>query len=71
MKHSAATVLTTSTVLLPANVYVGNVTGYPGVFLGNPCPYPSKPILIHKGMGFDKHGSRVWYNPWVSKPVWD
>src|SRR6201996_4727689 len=49
---------------------LGNVTGYPGVFQGNPCPYPSKPVPLHKGMGFNGYGSWVEHNPRVSKPVW-
>ena len=44
---------------------IGNVTGYPGVFQGNLCPYPSEPIPIHKGTGFDRYGSWVGYNPQV------
>ena len=51
--------------------FLGNGMGYSGVFQGNPCPYPSKPVPIHIGMGFDIHGSWVRYNPQVSKPVWD
>ncbi|KAF8233101.1 hypothetical protein L208DRAFT_1268613, partial [Tricholoma matsutake] len=51
--------------------FLGNVMGYPVVFQGNLCLYPSKPVPIHKGMGSDRYGSWVGYNPWVSKPVWD
>ena len=36
--------------------------GYPGGFQGNLCPYPSKPVPIHKGMGSDRYGSWVGYN---------
>ncbi|KAF8238913.1 hypothetical protein L208DRAFT_1239456, partial [Tricholoma matsutake] len=50
---------------------IGNVMGYPGVFQGNLCLYPSKPVPIHKGMGSDRDGSWVGYNPWVSKPIRD
>ena len=53
------------------NLPLGNVMGYPGVFQGNPCLYPWKPAPVHKGTGFDKYRSRVWWNPWVSKPVQD
>ena len=35
---------------------VGNVTGYPGVFQGNPHPYPSKPVPAVTGAGFDGYG---------------
>src|ERR1700678_1229447 len=28
---------------------LGNGTGCPGVFLGNPCPYLSEPVPVHKG----------------------
>ncbi|KAF8220618.1 hypothetical protein L208DRAFT_1332798 [Tricholoma matsutake] len=52
------------------HVGVGNVTGHPGVFQGNPCPYPSEPVPVHKGVGFGRYGL-VGYNPRVSKPVWD
>ena len=48
---------------------LGNVMGYPGVFHNNPCPYPSKPVPVHKCMGFYRYGSRVGYNPRVSKPI--
>ena len=33
---------------------LGNVTGYPGVFLGNPHLYPSKPVPASTGAGFAK-----------------
>jgi len=36
---------------------VGNVMGYPGVFQGNPYPYPSIPIPASTGTGF----------PWVTQ----
>ena len=52
---------------------VGNVTGYPGVFLGNLHPYPSKPVPASTGAGFDKY--RCWfcknprgYNPSTGAP---
>src|ERR1700678_3542999 len=51
--------------------YLGNGTGCPGVFQGNPCPYPSEPVPVHKGTGFDTYGLWVGCNPRVSKPVWD
>jgi len=35
---------------------VGNVTGYPGVFQGNPHPYPSKPAPASTGAGFHRYG---------------
>jgi len=35
---------------------LGNVTGYPGVFQGNPYPYPSKPVPAPTGMGFTGTG---------------
>jgi hypothetical protein len=43
---------------------LGTVTGYPGVFQSNPCPYPSKPVpasmarvFVGTGRGFMKtHG---------------
>ena len=43
------------------NVYshgssIGNVTGYPGVFQGNPYPYPSKPVPAPTGTGFTGTG---------------
>ena len=38
-------------------IRLGNVTGYPRAFQGNPCPYLSKPVPVHKGMGFDRYGS--------------
>jgi len=50
---------------------IGNGTGCPGVFQGNPCPYPSEPVPVHKGTGFDTYGLWVGCNPRVSKPVWD
>ncbi|KAF8797414.1 hypothetical protein BYT27DRAFT_7125698, partial [Phlegmacium glaucopus] len=34
---------------------LGNVTGYPGVFQGNPHPYLSKPVPMSTGAGFDRH----------------
>ncbi|KAF8810025.1 hypothetical protein BYT27DRAFT_7092797 [Phlegmacium glaucopus] len=44
--------------------------GYPGVFQGNPHPYPSKPVPTSMGTGFDRHGCRFFknlrvYNPWT------
>ena len=40
--------------LLPVKrwIQLGNVTGYPGVFQGNPRPYPSKPVPALMGTGF-------------------
>ena len=35
---------------------LGNVTGYPGVFQGNPHPYPSKPAPASTGAGFHRYG---------------
>ena len=40
---------------------LGNVRGYPGVFQGNPHPYPWKPAPAATGAGFDGYGSRVYY----------
>jgi len=37
--------------------FLGSVTGYPGVFQGNPYPYPSKPVPVDAGTGF----------PWVTQ----
>ena len=39
---------------------IGNTTGYPGVFQGNPCLYPSKPVPGHMGVGFEGNRSQVW-----------
>ena len=36
--------------------WLGNVTGYPGVFQGNLHPYPSKPIPASMGVGFHRYG---------------
>ena len=38
---------------------VGNTMGYPGVFLSNPHPYPSKPAPAVTGMGFYGCGLQV------------
>ena len=38
-------------------IILGNVTGYPGVFQGNPYPYPSIPVPASTGTGF----------PWVTR----
>jgi hypothetical protein len=48
--------------------WLGNVTGYPGVFQGNPCPYPSQPEPVHEGSGFGMYGSWVGCNPRVQNP---
>ena len=40
---------------------LGNGVGYPGVFQGNPHPYPWKPAPAATGAGFDGYGSRVYY----------
>jgi hypothetical protein len=42
---------------------LGNVTGYPGVFQSNPCPYPSKPVPVSMCTGFHRYGLRVYRNP--------
>ena len=43
---------------------IGNVTGYPGVFQGNPHPYPWEPAPAFTGAGFRRYGSWVLYqNP--------
>jgi hypothetical protein len=47
---------------------LGNGTGYPGVFPANPCPYPSQPVPVPKGLGFGSCGSWVEYNPRVPNP---
>ena len=47
---------------------IGNVTGYPGVFPGNPHPYPSKPVPASTGAGFDKYGCGFCKNPRVYNP---
>ena len=44
-------------------ILLGNVTGYPGVFPGNPHPYPSKPVPASTGAGFDKYGCGFCKNP--------
>jgi hypothetical protein len=44
-----------SAVALP----VGNVVGYPGVFLGNPHLYPWKPTPTAMGTGSYGYGLRV------------
>jgi len=36
---------------------VGNVTGYPGVFQGNPHPHPSKPAPASTGTGLTGTGA--------------
>ena len=48
---------------------LGNVTGNPGVFRGNPCPFPQKPAPAGTGAGFYGNGSRVLYNPRELNPV--
>ncbi|KIJ98175.1 hypothetical protein K443DRAFT_219270 [Laccaria amethystina LaAM-08-1] len=48
---------------------LGNVTGYPGVFQSNPCPYPSKPVPASMSAGFRGYGSRVYENPRVPQPA--
>jgi len=48
---------------------LGNVTGYPGVFQSNPCPYPSKPVPVSTGAGFHGYGLRVYKNPRVPQPT--
>ena len=47
---------------------IGNVTGYPGVFPGNPHLYLSKPIPASTGAGFDKYGCGFCKNPRVYNP---
>jgi hypothetical protein len=46
-----------------AHSRLGNVTGYPGVFQSNPCPYPSKPVPVSMCTGFHRYGLRVYRNP--------
>jgi penicillin-binding protein-related factor A (putative recombinase) len=38
---------------------IGSTTGYPGVFQGNPHPYPWEPAPTQQGRGFNRHGSWV------------
>jgi hypothetical protein len=49
--------------------YLGNATGYPGVFQGNPSPYPWKPTPAATGAGFHGYGVWVYSNPRVLKPI--
>ena len=49
-------------------ISVGNVTGYPGVFQGNPHPYPSKPVPASTGTGFDRRRCGFFKNPRVYNP---
>ena len=35
---------------------LGITTGNPGVFLGNPYPYPAKPTPMTTGVGFHRSG---------------
>ena len=51
------------------NLKIGNVMGNPGVFRGNPHPFPSKPVPAHTGAGFDGNGSRVEQNPREANPI--
>jgi hypothetical protein len=44
---------------------LGIVTGNPGVFLGNPHPYPWKPAPAAKGVGFYGYGCGFSQNPRV------
>jgi hypothetical protein len=46
-------------VLNPELLYIGIVTGNPGVFQGYPYPNPSKPVPLGwgTGNGFASHGS--------------
>ena len=45
--------------------------GLPWGFSGQPVPVPVRTRTRTQGSGFETYGSWVWYNPWVSKPVWD
>ena len=51
------------------NLHVGNITGNPGVFQGNPHPYPWIPVSVHKGSCFGGCGCGcgcgLAKNPWV------
>ena len=51
-----------------AGMEVGSVTGNPGVFQGNPHPYPWKPVPACMGTGFHGYRSWVFSNPWVPIP---
>ena len=44
---------------------LGDVTGYPGVFQGNPHPCPWKPVPVAMGTGFARYGLWVLKNPGV------
>ena len=50
-------------------LWIGNVTGYPGVFQSNPHPYPSKPAPASTGVGFRWYGWWVYKNPGVTQPA--
>jgi hypothetical protein len=49
--------------------HLGNATGYPGVFQGNPSPHPWKPTPAATGAGFCGYGVWVFSNPRGPKPV--
>jgi hypothetical protein len=74
MKHTR-TLVCSLALPLPATDFItvgeflGNVTGYPGVFQSNPRPYPSKPVPASTGMGFRRCGWRVYENPRVLQPA--
>jgi len=48
-----------------AEVLLGNVTGYPGVFQSNLHLYPSKPVPASTAAGFRRYRSGVYKNPGV------
>src|ERR1700678_3193155 len=50
---------------------IGNGTGCPGVFLGNPCPYPSEPVPVHKGRVLLRTGHGLGITHGFQKPIWD
>ena len=48
---------------------VGNAAGYPGVFRGNPHPYPWKPTPSFRGAGFPGVSHGFSKTPGIPKPV--
>jgi hypothetical protein len=56
-------------ICLKVESCLGNATGYPGIFQGNPSPYPWKPTPTAKGVGFRGYGVWVYSNLRVSKPI--
>ena len=48
---------------------LGNAAGYPGVFWGNPHPYPWKPTPLFRGAGFPGVSHGFSKTPGIPKPV--